>query len=150
MMRHTEAEAGVTTRSTSSQRIYRYPSSTAKKASAPLPSSPSTSHQQLRKSNHTIGTFFHHTKIKMRSTFFVTAFALVAAVVATPTPQRASNPPPGTPVAPGVRVPKGTFCTTTNDPDVIGCNTGDGGTFNVINGKISGCAGCTPENGFGK
>jgi hypothetical protein len=87
----------------------------------------------------------------MRSTIFITAFALVACAVATPTPQRnrgGANPPPGTPVAPGARVPKGTFCTTTNDPGVIACNTGDGGTFNIIDGKVSGCAGCTPENGF--
>ncbi|KAI4911188.1 hypothetical protein J4E85_011326 [Alternaria conjuncta] len=87
----------------------------------------------------------------MRSTSFITAFALMAAIaIASPTPQRESNPAPGSPVDPGVRVPKGTFCTASNDPDVIGCNTGDGGTFNVINGKISGCAGCTPENGFGR
>jgi len=111
-----------------------------------------TNHQRLRKSHPTLPSSHQTPSTIMRSTSLITAFALVAAVVASPTPQpqRGSNSAPGSPVDPGVRVPKGTFCTTTNDPDVIGCNTGDGGTFNVINGKISGCAGCTPENGFGK
>ncbi|EAT80261.1 hypothetical protein HBI56_055530 [Parastagonospora nodorum] len=83
----------------------------------------------------------------MRSTFFITTFALAASAIATPTPQR---PVPGAPADPGVRVPKGTFCTFTSQEGVLGCNTGDGGTFNIIDGKISGCAGCTKENGFGK
>lgn len=82
----------------------------------------------------------------MRSSFFITAFALVATVVASPinleerTPQRNRNqggidPPPGTPADPGIAVPKGTSCTTTSTKGVLGCNTGDGGTFNIVNGK---------------
>ncbi|KAI4681697.1 uncharacterized protein J4E84_007292, partial [Alternaria hordeiaustralica] len=57
----------------------------------------------------------------MRSTSLLTVFALAAAIIASPTPQpqRGSTPAPGTPVDPGVRVPKGTFCTASNDPDVI-------------------------------
>jgi hypothetical protein len=83
----------------------------------------------------------------MHSTFFITVFALAASVFATPTPQRFI---PGAPADPAVRVPKGTFCTFTVDEGVLGCNTGDGCTFNIVDGKIRDCAGCTKENGFGR
>jgi hypothetical protein len=78
------------------------------------------------------------------------SIALAASITATPTPQRNPAIPPGTPIDPGVRIPMGTFCTTTSTQGVLGCNTGNGGTFNIVDGKISGCTGCTKENGFGR
>lgn len=82
----------------------------------------------------------------MRSASIITAFTLIACAVASPV----ATVPPGTVVDPGIRVPKGVWCVTMNEPGVLGCNTGDGGTFNIINGKFVNCAGCTKENGYGK
>jgi hypothetical protein len=46
-------------------------------------------------------------------------------------------------------VPKSTSCTFTNDAGVLACQTGDGGDFNIVDGKFRKCAGCTKGNGFG-
>jgi hypothetical protein len=81
------------------------------------------------------------------SATILTIFALASSIIASPTPVKGT---PGSPADPGLRVPKGTFCTFTNDEGVLGCNTGDGGTFNIVDGQFRNCAGCTKENGFGR
>jgi hypothetical protein len=83
----------------------------------------------------------------MRTSTLILALISLAVASPTPSPQKGT---PGAPADPGLRVPKGTFCTFTNQEGVLGCNTGDGGTFNIVDGQFRNCAGCTKENGFGR
>jgi hypothetical protein len=88
-----------------------------------------------------------HISIKTRTRVFIlTAFALAASVLASPTPQAGKA---GKPADSGLHVPKSTSCTFTNDAGVLACQTGDGGDFNIVDGKFRKCAGCTKGNGFG-
>jgi hypothetical protein len=89
-----------------------------------------------------------HISIKTRTIILIlAAFALACSVIASPTPQAGKA---GKPADPGLRVPKGTSCTFTNDVGVLAHQMGDGGDFNIVDGKFGNCAGCTKENGFGR
>lgn len=67
--------------------------------------------------------------------FFTLLLASVA--VAAPTPQRSgSRVKPGTPVNdPTLPLKPGEFCSTTSQEGVLGCDTGTGNTFRIVNGQ---------------